>query len=24
VRYGFEEHPSLADEPATAGAPKGV
>jgi glycine dehydrogenase subunit 2 len=24
VRYGFEEHPSLADEPATAGVPKGV
>jgi glycine dehydrogenase subunit 2 len=24
VRYGFEEHPRLADEPATAGVPKGV
>jgi glycine cleavage system P protein (glycine dehydrogenase) subunit 2 len=24
VRYGFEEHPSLADEPAAAGVPKGA
>jgi glycine dehydrogenase subunit 2 len=24
VRYGFEDHPSLADEPAAAAVPKGA